>query len=319
MSEPHPEQHRSVAIDEPESPLPGDRDAEAREQDDLPARKGWGIGFWLSTVWMALIVLLCGLAPWLPFVDEPGTFPDFSVEPGAGPSGSHWFGVNNNGDDLFSQVVNGGRVSLFISINVVILGFVSGGLVGMVAGYFRGRVDRVISAVIDIMLAFPALVLALALVAIFASEGDGTIRPTMPVIIGSLSLLSIAPLARITRGVTLSFAEREFVTAARTLGAKNGRILRREILPNVIPPMAVFSLVVLAVVIVAEGALAFLGLSVSSPAPTWGKLIASGRLQLEESPHLVLFPSAVMFLTILSLNYIGDVLQGRFTVREGAL
>lgn len=286
--------------------------------DDLPKRKGWGIGFWASVVWLVLVFGLTILAPVLPFVEEPGAFPDFSVDPGAGPSGSHWFGVNDNGDDLFSQVVNGGRVSLLIAFSVVILGFLSGGVVGMIAGFFRGRVDRVISAVVDIMLAFPALVLALAMIAIFASDGN-KVRPNMPVVILSLSILSIAPLARITRGVTLAFSEREFVTAARTLGAKNSRILRREILPNVIPPMAVFSLVVVAVVIVAEGALAFLGLSVSSPAATWGKLIDVGRRQMEDSPHLVFFPSMVMFLTVLALNYIGDVLQSRFTVREGAL
>ena len=148
----------------------------------------------------------------------------------------------------------------------MILGFFSGGLVGMVAGFFRGRIDRVISAVIDVLLAFPALVLALAMIAVFASDGS-TVRPNMTVVIGALSILSIAPLARITRGITLSFAEREFVTAARTLGASNGRILRKEILPNVIPPMAVFSLTVIAVVIVAEGALAFLGLSVGPRQP----------------------------------------------------
>ena len=236
---------------------------------DYADKKRWGFGFWLASVWMAAIVLLCGLAPWLPFVDDPGAFPDFSVPSAAGPSMAHWFGVDANGNDLFSQVINGGRVSLFISITVVVIGFVSGGIIGMVAGFFRGRIDRVISAIIDILLAFPALVLALAMIAIFASNGT-TVRPNLPVVIGSLSILSVAPLARITRGITLAFSEREFVTAARTLGAKNSRILRREILPNVIPPMAVFSLTVIAVVIVAEGALAFLGLSVGAPSPTWG-------------------------------------------------
>jgi len=290
----------------------------AATDDGRSKKRRLGIGFWLSTIWLVVVLGLTLLAPFLPFVDEPGAFPDFSVDPAAGPSGSHWFGVNNNGDDLFSQVVNGGRVSLFIAFSVVILGFFSGGIVGMVAGFFRGRVDRVISAVIDVLLAFPALVLALAMIAIFASDGS-TVRPNMPVVIGSLSILSIAPLARITRGITLAFAEREFVTAARTLGASNARILRREILPNVIPPMAVFSLTVIAVVIVAEGALAFLGLSVGAPSPTWGKLINVGRPELETAPHITFFPAAVMFFTILALNYIGDILQSKFTVREGAL
>jgi peptide/nickel transport system permease protein len=283
----------------------------------LPRRKGWGIGFWLAIVWAVAIGLLSVLAPFLPFIDEPGTF-SVANPSKATPSSEFWFGTNENGDDIFSQVANGGRTSLMIAFSVVILGLLAGGLVGMVAGFFRGRTDRVISAVVDTLLAFPALVLALAMISIFASDGS-TIRPNLTVVIGALSILSIAPLARITRGITLSFSEREFVMAARTLGAKNSRILRREILPNVIPPMAVFSLTVIAVVIVAEGALAYLGLSVSAPAPTWGKLILAGRDDLESSPHITFFPAAVMFLTILSLNYIGDVLQGRFTVREGAL
>lgn len=290
----------------------------AAADDGRSKKRRLGIGFWLSSVWLVITFGLTMLAPFLPFVDEAGAFPDFSVDPAAGPSAAHWFGVNNNGDDLFSQVVNGGRVSLFIAFAVVVLGFFSGGIVGMVAGFFRGRIDRVISAIIDVLLAFPALVLALAMIAVFASDGN-TVRPNMTVVIGALSILSIAPLARITRGITLAFAEREFVTAARTLGASNGRILRKEILPNVIPPMAVFSLTVIAVVIVAEGALAFLGLSVGAPSPTWGKLINVGRPELETAPHITFFPAGVMFLTILALNYIGDVLQSKFTVREGAL
>lgn len=299
----------STAIVEPIDEAPPDK--------DLPRKRGLGFGFWLATVWTVITLGLCLFGPLLPFVEEPGV-KDFYVPAADGPSAEHWFGVNDNGDDIFSQVVNGGRVSLMIAFSVVAIGFVSGGIVGMTAGFFRGRIDRVISAVIDVLLAFPALVLALAMIAIFASDGT-TVRPNLPVVVGALSILSVAPLARITRGITLTFAEREFVTAARTLGAKNSRILRKEILPNVIPPMAVFSLTVIAVVIVAEGALAFLGLSVGAPSPTWGKLINEGRPRLEDSGHITFFPAGVMFLTILSLNHIGDVLQSRFTVREGAL
>lgn len=288
---------------------------QAPEDDDGGhVAKRWGIGFWLCGLWLVVVLLLSGLAPYLPFVDEPGTFPDFSVEPLAGPSGDHWFGVNKNGDDLFSQVVNGGRTSLIIGLSVVFFGFVVGGAVGVAAGFFRGKVDRVISAVVDVFLAFPALVLALALIGI-VTGGDAN----LPVVILALSLLSVAPLARITRAATLAVAEREYVLAAHTFGAKRRRIIVKEILPNVIPPMAAFALTVVAVVIVAEGALAFLGLSVSSPAPTWGKLIAEGRSEIEGHAHWALFPAGTMFLTILSLNYIGDVLQSRFTVREGAL
>ena len=318
MSELLPDHRADETVGIPEAAGASPGETTAKADDGRSRKRRMGVGFWLSAVWLVVVFGLTLLAPYLPFVDEPGAFPDFSVDPAAGPSGAHWFGVNNNGDDIFSQVVNGGRTSLAISFAVVILGFISGGLVGMVAGFFRGRTDRVISAIVDILLAFPALVLALAMIAVFASEGS-TVRPNMAVVIGALSILSIAPLARITRGITLAFAEREFVTAARTLGASNARILRKEILPNVIPPMAVFSLTVIAVVIVAEGALAFLGLSVGAPNQTWGKLINDGRPLLESSPHITFFPAAVMFLTILALNYIGDILQSKFTVREGAL
>lgn len=287
---------------------------EAPDDSALPKAKKWGVGFWLSGVWLILVFGLAILAPYLPFVDAPGTFPDFSTPSLEGPSADHWFGVNKNGDDLFSQVVNGARTSLIIGFSVVFFGFVVGGFFGLIAGFFRGAVDRVISAVVDIFLAFPALVLALALIGI-VSGGNAN----LPIVILALSLLSVAPLARITRGATLGVAEREFVLAAQTLGAKRGRIILREVLPNVIPPMAAFALTVIAIVIVAEGALAFLGLSVSSPAPTWGKLIAEGRTEIENHGHWAFFPAGVMFLTILSLNYIGDVLQSRFTVREGAL
>jgi peptide/nickel transport system permease protein len=313
-----PEHREDQTVGLPEAGGASPGAATAAEDDGRSRRKRLGIGFWLSTVWLVITFALTMFAPYLPFVEDPGAFPDFSVEPAAGPSADHWFGVNNNGDDIFSQVVNGGRTSLFIAFSVVILGFFSGGLIGMIAGFFRGRIDRVISAIVDVLLAFPALVLALAMIAVFASDGS-TVRPNMPVVIGALSILSVAPLARITRGITLAFSEREFVTAARTLGATNGRILRKEILPNVIPPMAVFSLTVIAVVIVAEGALAFLGLSVGAPNQTWGKLINDGRPRLETAPHIAFFPAGVMFLTILALNYIGDVLQSKFTVREGAL
>lgn len=289
------------------------RQADGDDGGHIP-RKRFGIGFWLAVLWLVAVLALSALAPYLPFVDEPGAFPDFSVDSLAGPSGDHWMGVNKNGDDLFSQVVNGGRTSLMIGVSVVFFGFVVGGALGIAAGFLRGRVDRVISAVVDIFLAFPALVLALALIGI-VTGGDAN----LPVVILALSLLSVAPLARITRGATLSVAERDFVMAAHTLGAKRSRIITKEILPNVIPPMAAFALTVIAIVIVAEGALAFLGLSVSSPAPTWGKLIAEGRAEIEDHPHWAFFPAGVMFLTILALNHIGDILQSKFTVREGAL
>lgn len=307
----------SVAL----APEPADQPkAGDREASDIAPRKRLGLGFWLSTVWLVVTVVLCFLAPWLPFVSEP-TAPGFLNPSEAGPSLDHWFGTNRNGDDVFSQVVWGGRVSLMIGGSVVLIGLATGGVIGMTSGYFKGKLDRVISASVDVMLAFPGIIIALAMISVFAAGEGGTVNPSMTVVIGSLSILSVAPLARITRSITLAVSELEFVTAARTMGAKHRRILRREVLPNVLPTMAVFSLTVIAVVLVAEGALAFLGLSVSAPAPTWGKLILAGRNLdiLRNSTHVAFFPAAALSLTVLALNYIGDVLQARFSVREGAL
>jgi peptide/nickel transport system permease protein len=134
-----------------------------------------------------------------------------------------------------------------------------------------------------------------------------------------LTILAIPALARITRANTLTYSQREFVLAARALGAKPLRILRKEVLPNVIPAMVSFSFVALAILVVAEGAFAFLGLSVEAPAATWGKLIQAGSEKLDTAPHLALFPCGVMFLTLLALNFMGDRLQSRYSARESAL
>jgi peptide/nickel transport system permease protein len=163
-------------------------------------------------------------------------------------------------------------------------------------------------------LAFPALVLALALVT-FLSE-PGTQNATLGTVTLVLTILAVPALARITRAATLSFSQREFVTASRALGARNSRIIAREILPNVVPPMAAFALIAIAIVIVAEGSLSFLGLSVASPTATWGNLIEQGRQGLDDTPWISLFPCAVMFLTLLSFNYVGDQLRRYFDVKE---
>ena len=289
----------------------------AGQEPEIRAREGhrWGLGFWVAFGFLGVLAFLCLLAPWLPFIQEPNKVNADALR--ASPSADHWFGGDDLGRDVFSRVVWGGRVSLFIGIVAVGLGFMVGGALGLTAGFLGGFYEKTVVAGMDVLLAFPALVLALALLT-FLSE-PGTQEGSLFNVTLVLTILAIPAAARITRAGTLTFANREFVMAARTLGASNGRIMRKAILPNVIPPLAAFSLLGIAVVIVAEGALSFLGLSVESPTATWGKLIAEGRQVLDSAPHITLIPCAVMFTTLLSFNWIGDQLQRRFAIQEAAL
>jgi peptide/nickel transport system permease protein len=262
--------------------------------------------FWLAVAWLTVLVLLAVLAPVLPFVDSPKEFfPDaFRTT----PSAEHWFGGDAIGRDLFARVVYGARVSLTVGVSSIAIGLAIGGTLGLIAGYFRGTIDTFITSVANIMLAFPSLILALALVSFMGQNLRNVIL--------ALAILSIPRLIRITRAATLTFSQREFVMASRTLGASHWRVVTREVLPNVVPPMLSFALLAIAVVIVAEGALSFLGLSVEAPTASWGGIINEGRDLLDEAPHISLIPCGVMFLTLLSLNYVGDRLRQIWDVRE---
>jgi peptide/nickel transport system permease protein len=266
----------------------------------------FGLFFWLAVGWLVLLTFLAVFAPVLPFVEDPNQFfPDaFRTT----PSAEHWFGGDAIGRDLFARVVYGARVSLTVGVATIAIGMAVGGSLGLIAGYFRGGVDTVTTAAANIMLAFPPLILALALVSFMGQNLRNVIL--------ALAIVSIPSLIRITRAATLTFSQREFVMASRTLGASHWRVITREVLPNVVPPMLSFSLLAIAIVIVAEGTLSFLGLSVEAPTPSWGGIINEGRDLLDEAPHVSLIPCGVMFLTLLSLNYVGDKLQQVWNVRE---
>jgi peptide/nickel transport system permease protein len=234
------------------------------------------------------------------------------VGPPRQPPGAHfWFGTDENGRDMLSRTIYGARVSLMVGFASIFLGLVIGGGLGVVAGYYQGRIGTFIMGCMDVMLAFPALVFALVIVTFL---GASLLNVTV-----AIAVISIPQIARIIRASTLTFAEREFVMAARTLGAKNWRIITREILPNVILPAASFVLIAVALAIVGEGTLAFLGLSVPAPQPTWGGMINEGRTFLEIDPYISLIPAAAMFVTVLAFNFAGDSLRAFFDVKEGAL
>jgi peptide/nickel transport system permease protein len=226
-------------------------------------------------------------------------------------------GTDTNGFDIFSRAMFGARNSLLIGFMSILFGLLIGGLLGLAAGYYGKRVDKVIDTVMNILLAFPALLLAIFIVGFFndSSPAAAKNRSIWPIIL-ALVILSIPPLTRLVRANTIVYAQREFVLAARSLGASNRRIVFREILPNVVPAMLTFALTGMALLIVAEGALAYLGLSVNAPTPTWGAMIFAGQRKLETAWWISMMPAATMFLTILSINLLGDVLSERFRIRE---
>ncbi|RAY10977.1 peptide ABC transporter permease [Actinomadura craniellae] len=280
------------------------------EQKTVPAKKrrrfGWG--FRLALLWLLLVIGAALTADLLPLPD-PGT--TLTGEPETGPTPGHPLGTDGLGRDVLSRMAHGARVSLGVGLGAVFLGLLIGGPLGLIAGYYRGVVDRIIMTANDIVLAFPALVFALAVIA-FAGA---SVRNVLVV----LGLLGVPAWVRLVRGVTLAFAQREFVTAARTLGARGSTVMWREIAPNVVLPAVSYAFIIMAVVVVAEGSLAFLGLSVQAPTPTWGGMINEGRSTLETATHIVLVPSVVMFLTVLAFNLVGDRLRELTDVRQSGL
>jgi peptide/nickel transport system permease protein len=273
---------------------------------------GLGVAGWCCAAWLALVTAGAVLAPWLPLDDPRVT--DFSVlKNNAGPgTGGHLLGTDENGFDIFSRLVWGGRVSLVVAIGVLAIGMTVGGAIGLIAGYVRGWVETLLMGLVDILLAFPALLLLIAIVAFMGAD-------LLNVVLG-ISLVSIPAFARIARATTLTYSTRDFVLAARASGATDRRILVREILPNVVLPLLAFGLLVVAIAIVAEGSLSFLGLT-SPETISWGGMINGGRgaLQQDNIVNTSLMPALTMFLTVLAVNYLGDRFRARFDVRDAAL
>ncbi|HJM99113.1 MAG TPA: ABC transporter permease [Acidimicrobiales bacterium] len=293
------------------------------EVSEFAEKKKLGIGFWLATFWLVMITFLAVFAPVLPFKDDKenfivfeqkenpitGKLQDRPVQPPYSPNSDHWLGTDQDARDLLSRSINGARISLAVGALTALFGVIVGGALGMIAGYFKGILDKIISAIFIVSLSFPGLILAILIVALM-DRSLTTISVT-------LGILGVAPIGRLARAQTLSFSEREFVLAAETLGAKKSRILVKELLPNVLIPMSTLAMLVIAIAIVAEGTLAFLGLSVQGSA-TWGKLIltGSGLQVLEKAPWVAFVPMGFLFLTVASFNYMSDRLRDYFDVRE---
>jgi peptide/nickel transport system permease protein len=219
------------------------------------------------------------------------------------PSLSHPLGLDELGRDILARLLQGARISLMVGLAVVSVSSTAGMLFGSIAGYFGGRVDDVISRVIDVLMAFPGILLAIALVAVLG--------PSLVNVVLALSVIGWVGYARLVRGQALRAREFEFVQAARASGAGAGRIVLRHILPTAIPAVVVQATLGMAGAIIAEAALSFLGLGVQPPTPSWGTMLDAGRAHIFDAPHLTIFPGLAIATLVLGFNFLGDGLRDR--------
>ena len=242
-----------------------------------------------------LTVIGAIIAPWAVPYDPAGQELALRLER---PSFSHPFGLDELGRDIFSRVLAGARISLFVGLTVVGISSLVGVLLGSIAGYFGGWLDDVISRTIDVLLAFPGILLAIALVAVLG--------PSLTNVVMALSAIGWVGYARLVRGQVLKARELEFVQAARALGAGTPRILLRHVVPTTMPAVMVQATLGMAGSILAEASLSFLGLGVQPPTPSWGTMLNGGRLHLLDAPHLTIFPGAAIAVLVLGFNFLGD-------------
>lgn len=291
------------------SPVAQDDDAElgtvlvGPEAAPLPGQRV-PIGVALGLFWLAAFAVAAIAAQWLP-VRSPLAIDIFHQY--SGPSSAHWLGTDGLGRDTLSRLVSGAQVDAMLSLGSGAIACVVGTAIGMSAAYFGGITDTVLMRAVDVLLAFPGLVLALALVAFLG--------PSLRNLIFVIGVVAIPAFARIARASTLRVSQADFILAARLMGARPARILRREILPNIAPSVTAFLLLFMGIAIVIEGGLSFLGLGVPSPRASWGSMIAGGLGTINTDPALALIPSGAMFLTILSLNMVSEHLLSRSNAR----
>jgi peptide/nickel transport system permease protein len=267
-------------------------------------RRGWtrNLDLIIPGALVGLLLFLCFVWPLFGTVPKPtgGNILDANA-----PSFSegHFLGADQVGNDLWSRLLYGGRNSLEIAFAVNVIGLVVGGLLGAFAAFWGSFVDTVTMRVLDVLIAFPSLVLALA---IAQSLGPSKLHT-----IYALSFFSVPAFARLSRAATLRLRERPFMLAARLAGTRAPRILLRHVAPNILPQLATFGLLGVGVTIILEGALSFLGLGVPPPEPSWGNMIFEGQAVLSAEPKLVLLPSAFLFVTVLAFNLLGDAMRAR--------
>ena len=252
-----------------------------------------------TVVGAVLMVLMIGVGVLAPLIAGDPAHMDVAGRLAA-PGRAHWFGTDDVGRDVWSRVVYGARLSLLVGVAVVVLSFVVGVVCGVVAGYYR-RLDNVVMRVMDGLMAFPAIVLAIALMA--------ALGPSVVNVIVAIAVVYSPRVARVVRGSVLVIRETSYVEAARALGASDLTLITRHVLPNCLSPVIVQGSFVFAAAVLTEAALSFLGVGVPPYVPSWGVILAEGRLYIQQAPWLVLYPGVAIMLTIFGLNLFGDGLR----------
>ncbi|HUJ75287.1 MAG TPA: ABC transporter permease [bacterium] len=274
----------------------------------LPRRRSGQAALWLAIAWTALLAAAALAASWLPLRSPiDGDLTAVLAHPG----GAYWLGTDSLGRDLLARCIFGARVSLMVALGSIAIGALVGGSLGLVAGFFGGLLDRLAMDLMTVLLCFPALILAIAIIA--------SLGPSLATVTLAIGVLFIPAFARVARANTLTFRQQEFVLAAEVMGARAGRILIREILPNILPSLLSLALVLVGVAILAEASLGFLGLSVTPPTPSWGGMIATERGSLTQAPHVVFVPALFLFLTVLAMNVIGERIRRMFDIKNQAV
>jgi peptide/nickel transport system permease protein len=266
-------------------------------------RVGRALRLWVPAGVLIALLAICFLLPLVTTLPSSTTGNIiYNNEPPFSPG--HILGTDVQGVDIFSQLVYGGQVAFEVGVSVTAIGIVIGGSLGVLAGYLGGWVDAVISRVLDILIAFPALVLALVI-----AQGLGQSELH---VIWALSAFGIPAVGRVVRGATLTMRGLPYMTAAKLSGTRNWRVIARHVLPNVLPAVVTFSLLGIGVTIILEGALDYLGYGIPAPKASWGNMIANGQQILSAQPEYVLIPSIALLIAVVALNMLGDALRERW-------
>jgi len=265
-----------------------------------------GLFFWICVFWVGLNIFGAIFANLLPLANPLNE--NFNAI-NAGPGLHHLLGTDDLGRDIFSRIVYGSRVSITVGLGAIFIGYGIGAPLGMLAVYRRGRFDAILTTIMYVLLAFPALIATIAVLSFW------TPRSLLKIIV-VIGIASIPLVYRVIRTATLSVATKDYVVAAKVQGATDRRILMKELLPNIAPIAVSFFLIGVATVIILEGALAFLGLSVNPPTPSWGNMINEARTVLAQNFWLAFFPSLALCLFLIALNFIGNRIRSHFDVTE---